>query len=151
MKIPDVFNTGQSLASGSTENDYVTQFGPDSSTLRTDIQNALTAIGSTLTPDHIVARAQALSCAGCHRLNANPSLPGTPDIGGGLVWPASRGFTHVAENATETIDGATRFLISPALLNEFPPVRKRVVDDFLNSKPPDVNHPKDPIGGRRVD
>ena len=28
MKIPDVFNTGQSLASGSTENDYVTQFLP---------------------------------------------------------------------------------------------------------------------------
>jgi hypothetical protein len=150
MKIPDVFNTGQSLASGSTENDYVTQFGPDSSTLRTDIQNALTAIGSTLTPDHIVARAQALSCAGCHRLNANPSLPGTPNIGGGLVWPASRGFTHVAENATETIDGVTRFLISPALLNEFLPVRKRVVDNFLNDKPPNAKHPKDPIGGRRV-
>jgi type I restriction enzyme, S subunit len=43
------------------------------------------------------ARAQALSCAGCHRLNADPSLPGTPDnrSDGGLVWPASRGFTHV--------------------------------------------------------
>lgn len=64
-----------------------------------------------------------------------------------MVWPASRGFTHVAENATETIDGVTRFLISPALLNEFLPVRKRVVDNFLNDKPPNA---KDPIGGRRV-
>lgn len=67
-----------------------------------------------------------------------------------MVWPASRGFTHVAENATETIDGVTRFLISPALLNEFLPVRKRVVDNFLNDKPPNAKHPKDPIGGRRV-
>jgi hypothetical protein len=25
------------------------------------------------------------------------------------------------------------------------PVRKRVVDDFLNGKPPDVKHPKDPL------
>ena len=38
-------------------------------------------------------------------------------------------------------------MISPALLNEFLPVRKRVVDNFLNDKPPNA---KDPIGGRRV-
>lgn len=51
------------------------------------------------------------SCAGCHRLNNGVA------VGGGLVWPKSLGFTHVSEQATEVVDGVTRFVISPALLN----------------------------------
>ena len=150
MKTPDVFNTGQALENASTENNYVAQFSADPSAFRTAIQNALTTLGSSLTPDEIVGRAQALSCAGCHRLNANPNTPGVPPIGGSLVWPSSLGFTHITETATEVAGGVTRFVISPALLNSFLPVRKQVVDDFLNDKPPVVLNPSDPIGGRRT-
>ena len=152
QQVPDQFNTGQSLASGSTENNYVSQFGLGTlpNQFQSDIQSALTSIGSTLTPANIVARAQALSCAGCHRLNANPATPGVPSLGDGLVWPASLGFTHVTEQLTEPGDGDLRFVISPALVNAFLPVRKQVLDDFLNDKPLHVNHPSDPIGGRRV-
>lgn len=150
FKVPDQFNTGQSLASGSTENNYVTQLalGAVPNQFAADIQAALTALGSTLTPANVVARAQALSCAGCHRLSANSASP--PPLGGGLVWPASLGFTHVTEQQTESGDGDERFVISPALVNAFLPVRKQVLDDFLNDRPPHVNHPSDPIGGRRV-
>jgi hypothetical protein len=150
MVTPDVFNTGQALENASIENNYVAQLGTDPSAFRTAIQDGLTTLGSSLTPDEIVGRAQALSCAGCHRLNANPNTPGVPPIGGGLTWPSSLGFTHITETATQVVGGVTRFLISPALLQDFLPVRKRVIDDFLNDKPPVVVDPSDPIGGRRV-
>jgi hypothetical protein len=142
LKIPDVFNGGQSLSSGAAENNYLTQFaGP--STLRTNVTAAIPA-GSTLTADDIVSRARALSCAGCHRLNSNV------DIGGGLTWPASQGFTHISEQSPVVgADGVLRFQLSAALTDAFLPVRKQVLEDFLNDKPPNAQG-DDPIGGRRV-
>jgi hypothetical protein len=150
MKIPDAFNGPQSLASVSTENNYLTQFaGP--SALRNNVQTSLSGLGSTLTPDEIVKRARALSCAGCHRLSGNNALPADNDIGGGLTWPASLGFTHVSEQLTTVgSDGVTRFALSPALLDAFLPVRKGVMDAFLDDKPMNTPNPDDPIGGRRV-
>ena len=144
ITMPDSFNAGQSLASGSNETNYLVQFGPGPSMLRSDLQAALTALGSTLTPDNVVARAQALSCAGCHRFSNNASL------GGGLVWPPSLSFTHVTEQETEVVDGVTRFRISDALINVFLPKRKQVLDNFMNDKPLNAKSGKDPVGGRRV-
>jgi hypothetical protein len=144
FKVPNNFNTAQSQASGSTENNYVTQFGTDPSTLRTAIQDQLTAIGSSLTPDHVIRRTQALACAGCHQLN------NSMDIGGGLIWPPSLGFTHVSERKTEKVDGQVRFLISDALVNAFLPHRKTIMEDYLNDKLKKPKKPKDPIGGKRV-
>lgn len=157
MKIDDVFNTGQSIASGpvggsnTTENNYVLQFATstDGGVFRSQIQAKLTALGSSLTPEHIVARAQALSCAGCHRHNARGPV-NSPDIGGGLQWPASIAFVHVSELNTENVGGVDRWPLSPALANDFLPARKKVLDDFLDNKPPNAKNPKDPIGGRRV-
>jgi len=139
MKVPDVFNSGQGQASGSNESRYLVQFGDGGSALRLAIQETLTNIGSSLTPDQIVLRAQALSCAGCHRLNNGVA------VGGGLVWPTSLGFTHVSERATEVVDGVTRFVISPALLNAFLPRRLKILEEFLakeeKSKAHDNHHP----------
>jgi hypothetical protein len=153
FEVPDTFNTGQSQAAG--ENNYVDHFGTAPSQLQQDIEAALPA-GSGLTAANIVARAQTQSCAGCHRLSQNPNpsgigapLPPAP-LGGGLVWPASLGFTHVTEQQTETVDGVTRYLISPALVDVFLPKRKQILDDYLNDKPIKVKKPKDPIGGRRT-
>lgn len=144
MELPDKFNTGQSLASGSTENNYVTLFGTDPNPLSTAIQDQLTAIGSSLTPDHVIRRAQALACAGCHRLN------NSMDIGGGLTWPPSLGFTHVSERDTETVDGQVRFVISDALVKAFLPHRKTIMENYLNDKLKKPKKPKDPIGRKRV-
>lgn len=128
---PDLYNTAQSQASGTTaaEMRYADQLTSASSPLRTDIQTALTAIGSSLTPDDIAKRAMAQSCAGCHRLNNNV------DIGGGLIWPASLGFTHVTERETETVGGQVRFKISDTLINVLLPARKQIIEDFLNNRP----------------
>jgi hypothetical protein len=145
MKIPEEFDSAQSHASGSIENNYLVQFDTGPSDLRDAIAAELTAIGSSLTPDDIVARAQSLSCAGCHRLNANLAL------GGGLVSPTALGFVHVSERDPEVgPDGEVRFQISTALTDHFLPKRKQVLDDFLNEKLDKPDKPKDPIGKRRT-
>lgn len=140
MAIPDSYNTGQSQANG-TENNYVTQFGIAGNALRTALENTLLGQGSTLTPDNIVARAQAVSCAGCHRLSNNA------DLGAGITWPPSLGFTHVTERETEVVDGEARYLLSAALLDEFLPHRKQVFEDYLNDCLVLKLIPLRPIGG----
>jgi len=47
------------------------------------------------------------------------------------VWPSSLGFTHVSEQATEVVDGVTRFVISPAMQNVFVPRRQQILEEFL--------------------
>ena len=144
LVLPGNVNAAESKSSGSAEDNYVTQFGTSLNPFRTAIADKLLAIGSALSPDDIVARAQALSCAGCHRLNTNLSL------GAGLVLPSPLGFTHVSERVTEIVDGTSRFAISPALTDSFLPKRKQVMDDYLNER---LQRPLDamaPIGGRRI-
>ena len=146
MDVPDTFNTAQSQSSGAfrSEMEYPEQLGYDPSALRSSIQAELTALGSTLSPDHIVRRAQTTSCAGCHRLSSEV------DLGGGLQWPASTPrFVHVTERETEIVNGIERFVISEALQNVFLPHRKIIIDDYLNNKPrpPNSRGPKHPIGG----
>ncbi|MBU8895283.1 hypothetical protein DRW03_06920 [Corallococcus sp. H22C18031201] len=125
LNVANVFNSGQSNAQG-PENDYLAAFGPGPSPFHTNIQTQLTAAGSTLTPQNIVARAEALSCAGCHQLSNGANL------GGGIVWPPSAGFVHVTEQLEPGPFG-TRFRISPALTTTFLPHRKAVLETFLNS------------------
>lgn len=143
FSVPDTYNTGQSQANG-VENNYLTQFGPDPSALRAAIAAELTALGSTLTPDDIVARAQAQSCAGCHRLS------NAGDLGGGIVWPSSQGFTHVTERETEVVGGLTRFTISSALSDVFLPHRKDVLQRYLDGNLVLKLIPLRPIGGLLV-
>jgi len=145
MQVPDMFNSGQSQSSGafSAEMKYLDRLGSDPSELRSAIEAELTRLGSTLSVDEIVRRAQTTSCAGCHRLSAQA------DLGGGLVWPDSQPrFVHVTERSTEIVDGVERFVISEGLLNVFLPNRKVILDDFMNNKPrPPGGVPTLPIGG----
>lgn len=146
--IPDKFNTGQAQLNGS-ENNYVTHLGGDSSPFGQRIQAKLTQIGSSLTPTQIVARAQAVSCAGCHRLNANPAFTEAQrSLGGGLVFPVSVEFTHSSEGLKETIDGEEAYLLSPALAGPFLADRKQVLFDFMTDKLKNPRNSKAPIGGK---
>jgi hypothetical protein len=143
ISVPDLFNSAQSQASGSSagEMKYLEQLGTAASPLRSDIEAQLAALGSSLTANDIVLRAQALSCAGCHRLNNGVAL------GGGLTWPASLGFTHVTERETESVGGALRFRLSDALIDVLLPARKAVVEDFLNNRPRPAKGPNHPLSG----
>ena len=111
-EIPDAYNSGQSQATSLTaETNYLANLGVEASPLRSALATiARQPLSSSLTPDHIVSRVQALSCAGCHRFSNGA------DLGGGITWPASLGFTHVTERETEVVDGVTRYVLSEALL-----------------------------------
>lgn len=126
--VPDTFNAGQSISQnfGATD-DYSARFSA-ASTLATNIQAQLTAIGSPLTPANIVARAEALSCGGCHELSNGAA------IGGGLTWPSSAGFVQSTE-FTETGPDGTRFQISGALTGTFLPHRAQVLQSFIDRLP----------------
>lgn len=143
MATPDVFNTAQSQASGTSaaEMRYPDHFTTAPSTLRSALQTELSLAGSALTPDHVVKRAQTQTCAGCHRLSNNV------DLGGGLTWPASLGFTHVTERETETVGGEVRFRISDTLVNQLLPARKVIFEEFLNDRPHPTRGPTHPLNG----
>jgi hypothetical protein len=126
IAIPDTYNSGQSEANGTPEGNFATQLGLESSPLRSALQASLTAAGSGLTVDHVVARAQAQTCAGCHRISNNA------DLGAGLIWPASLGFTHITERQTEVAAGQTRYVISDALTDTFLPLRQELMEQYLD-------------------
>jgi len=144
IDVAEPFTTAQSQASLAGENNYLVQFQTAASGFRTAIETRLAALGSALTPEDVVARAQLLSCAGCHRLNNG--LP----LGGGLVSPTSLGFVHVSERDTELVEGQVRFRISDALVTAFLPRRTQVIIDYLADRLKPPKNPKDPIGGLRV-
>jgi hypothetical protein len=126
MAIPDRFNTGDDQQNDA--NDYRLAF-QGASTLRTRIQTELTRLKSTLTPDNVVARATALSCAGCHQMARGANL------GGGMIFPGSFNFVHTSEqpdNRSEIV----RFAISDTLNDTFLPKRQTVMETFLTSTDP---------------
>jgi hypothetical protein len=123
---PDRFNAGQSNSQG-LENDYPTHFA-QSPRFERALEQRLRQLGSRLTPDHLVRRSLALSCAGCHQLsNSSPHNA----LGEGITWPSSLGFVHVSEAQTEILEGREHFLISPALKEVFIPHRKEVFEAYL--------------------
>lgn len=137
MAIPDIYNTAQSQASGTTaaEMKYDIQIGTDSSSLSTAIEAQAGGLSAT----DIMRRAMTQTCAGCHKLVAGQN------VGGTMVWPASLGFTHVTERETETVDGEVRFKISPALIDNFLPARQQILEDFLNNRPRPTRGPNHPL------
>ena len=140
MQIPAEFLPGESISSftglqinpleESSQADYLRTFNTGAETddsFRVAIQEELTALGSSLTPEHIVKRALTQSCAGCHQISGGALIqigpppdgqppdgqpggppPGGPppplvgdverrDLGDGLQWSTSLGFVHVSE------------------------------------------------------
>jgi hypothetical protein len=93
---------------------------------KNSLQTKLTSIGSTLTPEQIVLRAESQNCPGCHFI--------TGDVGEGVSFPRSiDGVQHVTEDTPETAEGGPRYLISTAMRDTFIPHRMQILIDFLNS------------------
>jgi hypothetical protein len=128
MSTPNQYNSGQSDETNNS-NDYGCLAGlggtpgctigggepPPNTHLSNAIQAELNHLGSTLTPDNILQRATTQSCAGCHELS-----PGV-NLGGGLTWPESNGFTQIDEDGNQ----------SPALTTVFVPFRAGVLTNFI--------------------
>lgn len=142
MQMPDEFSSGQSISSLSNENDLSEHF--DDGELKMAIQVELNRLGSGLTPEQIVERAQAMVCAGCHQLSNNRAL------GGGLRWPSSRIFTHTSEQ-TEVVNGQRRHRLSQAITQVFLPQREKILEDFLNGQLRTQQlKPHEPLSGFRT-
>ncbi|WP_164011241.1 hypothetical protein [Pyxidicoccus trucidator] len=133
--VPNQFNAAQGDSSTfNAVDEYVQRFGAGPSGFRSDIQDRLDMIGSDLTPTQIVARAQALSCSGCHQRSDSVDVGTLPD-GSTMRFPSAAGFIHNVEFTEQGPDG-NRFFISSALTGTFIPFRKQVMEGFLNTEHP---------------
>ncbi len=94
--------------------------------------------GTSLAPEHIINRVHALSCAGCHQ-HSNGA-----DLGDGLIWPNSLGFTHVDEFIDPGVTPPS-FRLSEGMHDVFLPFRRDIVETFLAA--PDAFD----IGGEKCD
>jgi len=77
-----------------------------------------------LTSDHIMNRAEALSCGGCHNLSNDVITGAKSPVGPGgeaMNWPAALAFTHIDEKAK----------MSKALLDHFLPARCENLATFV--------------------
>jgi hypothetical protein len=140
MNVSDTYNSAQSQTSGSQESDLMANFSEESA-LSAAIAKELVELDSNLTALNIVERTQTQTCAGCHRFSNGA------DLGDGLVWPASLGFTHVDERNPETVDGVTRFVISNALTDTFLPARKATMEQFLRGRRSYARGAQGTVGG----
>ncbi|WP_437849867.1 hypothetical protein [Sorangium sp. So ce363] len=140
------YNGGESLMIP-LQNNYLNALGTGTSTLRTNIEDRLAALGSDLsgTPgnlsaDQIVGRAQTLACSGCHEpQDRDGAASSNFDVGLSAPFPNTLGFTHTSEEK-EPVDssnpsGPQRFIISPALINVFLPFRQQVMTEYLLNNP----------------
>ena len=87
-----------------------------------------TGVAATLTDRHIVNRATALSCAGCHQPSTF-GLRARDAIGPSMAWPDSAGFVHVRaedDNGVHTL--------SPALTDVFLPFRAQNLAEVLGER-----------------
>jgi hypothetical protein len=99
---------------------------------RAQIDAELKRIGSTLTPENIVARAETQTCAGCHFVPQS--------VGGGLIFPGAIDAEHVLSLGRVAGDDGpeSRWGTSGALEKVFIPNRMNILRDFLlNGRPPE--------------
>ncbi|WP_437678175.1 hypothetical protein [Sorangium sp. So ce131] len=134
--VPAAYGAGEALLI-TDQNNYRLALGSGASTFRTNIQQKLTAIGSPLTPDQLLARAQTVSCSGCH-LTKTGTDDGNVEVGLSSPIPFNNlVFTHTSEETEQIPDdpSRTRFRLSNLVTEKFLPFREKVMTDFLNGNP----------------
>ena len=84
-------------------------------TFSTQIDSAVAQLSLGLTREHIVNRAGAMTCGGCHQFSNNLLVSPT------ISWPPSGGFVHIDEQGQ----------LSNALVNAFLPQRAELLSAFV--------------------
>ncbi|AKF86690.1 hypothetical protein MFUL124B02_31325 [Myxococcus fulvus 124B02] len=141
--VPDVFNAAQSSSMptfGSVDN-FLAEFDKAAApnTFTDGLQAELQRIGSPLTPRHLVARAQALSCGGCHDLSRGTDLGGTPG-----VFPID--FMRFVQTQDllaplPTPGPDAYYPLSASLTAAFLPFRQQLLGAFLDTPALDASSP----------
>ncbi len=121
METDEMFNSGESIAQGGFLNSAVYNANPS---LDTAIANAIPG-SSFLEAQDITARAQTMTCGGCHQTSSNDNLGTNDSLGIDLMWPAqSPSFVHIDENSNLS----TALTMPGGFLDR----RKQVMEDFLS-------------------
>jgi hypothetical protein len=105
------------------------QGSPKGVAFRNRIQEELNRIGSTLTPEQIVLRAEVETCVGCHGLGAT-------NIGEGLILtPGFQGQPMISEDilADGEAGPKTRYGVDAIIEKDFLPHRMKILEEFLAS------------------
>ncbi|HEX2572798.1 MAG TPA: hypothetical protein VH877_24825 [Polyangia bacterium] len=136
MKMTEAVNGAQSTVSNDAhcsleptieDTRYDCWFERAPSSLRDELNRAIARLpdpeARRLTPENIVARAEAMTCAGCHE-SSNEK-----DLGNGLVWPRSLSFVHVSDTGRNPRTGQWR--VSIAMEDVFLPFRAKNLEGFL--------------------
>ena len=92
---------------------------------RARIVAKLASVGSNLTPEDIVARAETQTCAGCHFVPQS--------VGGGLIFPGAIDGTHIGPLARGEEGRQSRWSVSGAMEKVFIPSRMQILREFLQS------------------
>lgn len=95
---------------------------PAGQTFRQQIRTALGEVGSDLTPENIIDRAETQNCFGCHSKSGS--------VGGGVVLAAP--FETGEHISDDTVTGDAR--LSPALNDVFLPYRVGVMRRFMEKE-----------------
>jgi hypothetical protein len=122
-RFPNRSNTFESISQGDNDDPLKRAENTGLPTgVDSELKNFRLSQGSTLTPQHILARAGAVSCGGCHQFSVGQEI--APNV----KWPATApgGFTHVTEKRE----------LSEALEKHFLPARCENLDNFLNKAAP---------------
>ena len=128
LELPNICYASESR--NNDQNNYATQLIPHGP-FWTQIQDKLTDLESSLTPEEIGRRAHlTTACIGCH-VEANPSLgPGST-----FIVSAPPAFVHVQERSMDSCGIPEGPLdchrISTLLTTEFLPHRQQVLEEFL--------------------
>ncbi|MCP3057720.1 hypothetical protein LXT21_02900 [Myxococcus sp. K38C18041901] len=133
--VPDVYNAAQSssMPSMGSVDDFLAEFDKTAApNAFTDaLQAELQRIGSPLTPRQLVARAQALSCGGCHDLSRGTDLGGAPG-----VFPLDfMRFVQTQDilSPQPTPGPGSHYPLSASLTTAFLPFRQQLLGAFLDT------------------
>lgn len=121
--------------SGSFEQGETSSDGPD---FKNRIQAELTRLGSTLTPENVMHRADFESCFGCHGLNGAGILLGDKVT---IAFSPKFGSQFISEDNLDDGDGGpkSRFGVDPIIQTQFAPHRMQILTDFLRNGTPPVH------------
>jgi hypothetical protein len=127
----DRFNEFQGVSQGHSDNPSVRAEGG----IRTDTEQGLAALNPRPDADvaHVLNRAGALTCGGCHQFSNNQLI--RREGANALLWPPSGGFVHIQEpEALPNRPPPPR--LSPALTERFLPFRRWILWKELCEKAP---------------
>ena len=113
---PVRFDEFQSVSQGSEDEPEALA----STSFQSDVAANLGTTG--LTTEHVLNRAGAMTCGGCHHFAANQII-GKTDLGINVRWPSANGFAHIDEAGT----------LSQALTSFFLPLRQQILADFTGT------------------